>query len=634
MLHVHGPVGIGKSTLLRRFAIEAMESGRTVVAVDASHIEPTKEAFSRAASLSELQRPVLLVDSVDAVSHLEEWIKDCYLPAAPRGALVVLAGWRAPPPKWLADLVWTDVTDVVELAGLSAEESTTLLEQMKVSGSGRNFRASFADGHPLALRLSAWDKADDAALHDEWQPSLFVIDHLMRQLVGRLPTPAHRRALEICAHTLDTTEDLLRAVIPEHAEETFAWLRELPCIMAGDYGLRPITVVAEAVDRDLKWRAPHAYLAMHETMRVYVRGLVDSPSHSMALRAASALLYMQTRGRWHLNGFQEKIHETRYAAADGRDVRRLACEMFGESAGELVDFWVTRQPQSFVVYRSAVNGEVLGFQCLLRFDRWDAAEVLIDPVLAALQNHGEGTGLRSGEPFHLVRFMVTREEHSQSSAVETRMLARVTLAALKSDISEFIRLFIALEADSSLLPLLRLVDFREIAVIPGEQRPTALLGLDWRAVTVADWIKLLDRRMLFGSQVPTRRYTTHVEALSRAVFDDAVHDALRSWHQREQFTANPLLKVRLVAALPPGERDQALRELIVRAIEAIDEDPKARGVRAVVWSTYVVGGGTQQAVARNLSMSFSTYRRYLKRGLAKIAWYLWQYEMASASEAG
>ncbi|MGV9356485.1 AAA family ATPase [Streptomyces misionensis] len=44
VLFVHGPGGIGKSMLLRRFAAEARAAGRQVLEIDGRIVQPTPEA--------------------------------------------------------------------------------------------------------------------------------------------------------------------------------------------------------------------------------------------------------------------------------------------------------------------------------------------------------------------------------------------------------------------------------------------------------------------------------------------------------------------------------------------------------------------------------------------------------------
>jgi hypothetical protein len=113
--------------------------------------------------------------------------------------------------------------------------------------------------------------------------------------------------------------------------------------------------------------------------------------------------------------------------------------------------------------------------------------------------------------------------------------------------------------------------------------------------------------VLAGRQPPSLRWRT----------DPAWQDSLLD---------NPLLQAAFVVRRA-GEPEQLLRDLIVRAVEAIGEGPRVAWQRAAVRATYLVGGRPQQAVARELSVSFSTYRRHLKRGVERVCWYLWEQEM-------
>ena len=45
VLHVHGPGGVGKTTLLREYARVAAESGRPVMHLDGRNVEPSPPGF-------------------------------------------------------------------------------------------------------------------------------------------------------------------------------------------------------------------------------------------------------------------------------------------------------------------------------------------------------------------------------------------------------------------------------------------------------------------------------------------------------------------------------------------------------------------------------------------------------------
>lgn len=631
VISVHGPGGIGKTALLQRFALEAWKSGRKVVQVDARLIEPTEEAFAAAAWPGDVQRPVLLVDSFELIQSLEARIRDRFLVGLPTGSLVVLAGRNPLHLSWRADLLWADALRTLTLGGLSPADSLRMVQAAGADPAVYGPLMAFAGGHPLALRLGTQNLSESTG-RDPWSLPPAAVRSLWSSLVGAVPSAAHQRALEVCAHALNTTEDLLHAVLPEHAEETFTWLRDLSYVEQDRFGIHPITVVREVVDRDFRWRAPERYLAMHRAVRIHLEKLIGGVSEPSSLHAAAAYNFVQSRGTWFTPvGPPDtcgQTYETEFGAEDAREVIELAERTQGNESAALVEFWLRRQPETFRLYRSAGTGQLLGFLALLRFDRWDAAEVVIDPVVAAVRESAEATaGLRQGEHLLALRFLV----HAPDNPVPAAALARITREVLRAQ--HLAWLFVILDSPKTLEPLLRFADLHlapVTAAVAG--RPLALFCRDWRDVHAGEWADLLDNRMLFGPRALQTTNTGPLTVLSRSAFDRAVHDALRSWYQREQFALNPLLNAGLVVRSGSSDREGVLRDLLTRAVEAVDEDPAAKRLREVLWSTYMTGGNTQAAVARELSLSFSTYRRHLKRALEKVCWYLWQQEIARGTE--
>ena len=57
VLLVHGPGGIGKTTLLLEFRIRARAAGRTVLLLDAREVDPSPEGFENAVAVALGQPP-------------------------------------------------------------------------------------------------------------------------------------------------------------------------------------------------------------------------------------------------------------------------------------------------------------------------------------------------------------------------------------------------------------------------------------------------------------------------------------------------------------------------------------------------------------------------------------------------
>jgi len=273
LLFVTGPGGIGKTSLLRRFAHEAQEAGRTVVELDGHGRagECTAAAFEAdARRMLTRDRAVLIVDGFEEYQGLESWLREEFLPRLPLGSIVVFSGRVRPAQDWHTDPAWHEILRVVELGALSRRDAANLLSAREVPASRREAVLAFAGGNPLALTL-----ASDAAKRDvaeaasgsssgsaEWTPSQEVIGSLVPQLVGDVPSAEHRRALDVCALLPATNEELLRAVLQDSEIDTgaiFAWLRARPFMESDPRGIHPHDVVRETLDADLRWRDPERH---------------------------------------------------------------------------------------------------------------------------------------------------------------------------------------------------------------------------------------------------------------------------------------------------------------------------------------------------------------------------------------
>lgn len=281
VLFVHGVGGTGKTALLRRFAVEAESSGRRVVR--AERFDPATSAAALANALRTLGNPpcdapgsrgpapgeaqdgdapgtvvpgavappVLLIDDFDDWYPAEAWLREELLPALPLGTVVVLAGRTPPALEWTTDPGWQEMLCVHELTDLSPEEARLLLDSRSVPREHHGTLLAVTDGNPLALLVAIDTHLAGGSDHDV---RLAVAHVVLERVIGSLPTPAHRRALETCAATEPTTEGELS--VDADGTEMFRWLRTLPFVDPGPRGLRLRPFVREAVRAELRWRTP------------------------------------------------------------------------------------------------------------------------------------------------------------------------------------------------------------------------------------------------------------------------------------------------------------------------------------------------------------------------------------------
>src|SRR3954468_10144755 len=150
VLFVHGPGGIGKTTLLEAFARQARSHGHRVHYLDARDVECSVGGLSSALAAlppsanAEDDRGEdgaaagLLLDGYELLAPLDRWIREQLLPARPAGSLTVLAGREPPSAGWRLDPGWQRLTRVHELDRLDDDESDRLLAGLGVAAPRRS----------------------------------------------------------------------------------------------------------------------------------------------------------------------------------------------------------------------------------------------------------------------------------------------------------------------------------------------------------------------------------------------------------------------------------------------------------------------------------------------------------------
>lgn len=638
VLFVHGPGGIGKSMLLQQMVQEADLAGRTGVQMDGRVIAASPVDFSRAGERAlNVDRPVLFIDSFERCQSVERWLREGFLPQLSAGAVVVIAGRQPPSSAWLADPAWNGALGVVPLRDLSRAEAIELLSRYDIPVSVHDSLLRFAGGYPLALTLAVQMVARNSAQADGWTPDEDVIRILLSQVVGVISEPARRRALEICAHTLTTTENLLREMLPgEDAAALFHWLRSLPYIEIGAQGLYPHDVVRDALDADLRWRDPQSYEAMHVRLRKHLFDRAQQATGNAVLPAMGALNYLTGLG-WKFSGvcsgrFGGDVYEDRLRPADDLTLRALAMRSEGAESAAIVEFWLRRQPAAFRTYRRSDTGEIVGFLTWLTLSEYRDDEVAADPVVAAAWMHSRATApLRPGEPLMLARFMVDPVDYHRPSPLMDLMRLRITAEMIGND-----RLGWAYVVAADMHFWRPLVDHYLLRPVDPQTwvgtRSYTLLAHDARVLPPAMFWERLDRRSSLWPVPPPRSADHGLLVLSREQFDDALRDLFRYWRRPDRLARNLLTRTRLVAGQDEGEPVVRLRHLVTQTLDALADDPRTAKLARAVVTTYVRGAPTQLAAAEQLGLPFSTYRRHLATGINRVRDQLWERELFGAPE--
>ncbi|MEU9888742.1 AAA family ATPase [Sphaerisporangium sp. NPDC051011] len=630
VLYVHGPGGIGKSALLRRFAHEAAVAGRPASMVDGRMLDPSPAEAEAELVLRDADA-VLLVDNFERIQGLEGWLRERFLPRAPMGALVVIAGRNPPDMRWQADPGWAGALEVLPLRDLRAGDAQTLLDSSGVPAESREPLLAFAGGHPLALLLGAAVAVKDGGTGRRWMPNQDVVATLLDQLVGELPSAAHRHALEICAHAYMTTEDLLRAALPEDAGTLFRWLRRLPFVESSSLGLFPHDVVREVLEADLRWRDPEGYAVMHDRIHAHLAEKVRTASDADVLGAVAALFYLHRdndapadfHGRHDEGEFQEQV----LREEDLGTLLRVATAAEGAEGAACAAFWAERRPEAFRLYRRTETGEPVAFSAWLRLAELDEEELTADPIVAMAWAHARATTpLRAGEHLAVSRLWAL-PPYRGSSPVMDLIQWRVIGNCLRSERMAWSYIEIR-SPNQAWVEHLRHYGMRDISEQPrlGDDAYTLFVH-DWRAVPAQAWLERMNQPLVAGPADGPSAATAKLAVLSQAEFAEAVRKALRQLSRLDALAASPLTRTRLIAERAGQNPATALGDLLRQAIDDLREDPRSVKFHLALSVTFLRSTPTQELAAERLGLPFTTYRRHLTAGIERVCADLWHREL-------
>ena len=652
LLHIHGPPGIGKTSLLEVLAGLAADAGARVVRLDGRDLDPSPPAVLQAlgavdapegedaiAGLSDSARLVVLVDTYERLGPLDDWLRNRLLPRLPATALTVVAGRTPPSSAWRADPAWRELLRVVSLRNLSPQESRHYLRACGVDPIHHDQLVELAHGHPLGLSLLAdvVVRGGETAA-DPLTPDL--VGTLLRRFLEIVPSGLHRRALEVCAPARVTTEALLREVLGSaDAHELFTWLRELSFVESGPEGVYPHDLVRDALEADLRWRDPEGYRRVFRGIRGHINGRLQTSRGKEQQHAIADAKYLFRR----LPGVGSPVDWADWGqqypeparSGDREPILELVLAWEGAVSAAIAARWWERQPEGFFVIRDQ-DGAVGGFLALLDLTRASTQDIAADPGARAAWDHAtQHAPPRPGEVVTQSRFIIDREAYQGPSATlnATPILTMQRYLGTPALAWDFLTLAEPERWDDYFaaadLPRAAGADFSV------DGRRYGLFAHDFRQVPVDAWLELITERALAHEVTPSPPTAQPpLLVLSQPEFDQAARQALRNLRRPDLLRRNPLLRTRLLRDHASDEEpDAATLETLVRAaVEALAEHPRDDKQWRAVERTYVRPAATQERAAATLGLPFSTYRRHLTQGVDRVVAWLWDQEVYGSRE--
>jgi hypothetical protein len=637
VLFVHGPGGIGKTTLLEAFARQAGSRGHPVRYLDARDVECSVGGLSSALAalppsegaederVEDRPTDVLLLDGYELLAPLDRWIREQLLPARPAGSLTVLAGREPPSAGWRLDPGWQRLTRVHELDRLDDDESDQLLAGLGVAGPRRSPLARIGRGYPLVLAMLA-EPTSGVHAEADLARTPHLVSRLCELILDDVPAEAHRTGLATCAHATRMTQDLLRRTVGPRADEVWAWLESRPYVRRGEFGLFLHDVVRELFEAEFAQRAPESYAALHRTVRAYFLERLSDPLEPHPDRAAAEILLIHRRSPlpFQVDAMRSRgIPPVQQARADEHAaIVDLVRERQGSVAAATAAWWIERQPEG--LYRVRLDGEVLAFALHVYVT---AADDVPDPVVrAGLDAVARTCPLREGERVEVARFAAVRGG-DESDPLQL-------LVNGVSSILEWVRrpaAWTLLIATDPVVwtPYFEYLGLRELVTVPHGGLPWTVYGWDRRRFGVDAFFELMARRELTGETGPPPPDLLRPPPVSKAAFEEAVVAALRVLTRPDRLTGSPLLRTALVDPAAP-DPVAALSSRLRDALHHLGEERRGAEHRRVLESTYLARVPSQEAAAELLRLPFSTYRRHLAKATERLVEVLWAVEIERA----
>ncbi|HEX9989817.1 MAG TPA: ATP-binding protein [Chloroflexia bacterium] len=658
LLHVFGPGGVGKTTLLKEFIAVCAELQVPSIYMDARNIEPSPEAFTGALRLflginptddpleviaSRAHRHVILVDTGELLAPLSTWLREVFLPQLPDDTLIVFADRRPPSPAWYADPGWQDIIRILPLRNLSPHESRDYLAKRSIPMEHHAEVLNFTHGHPLALSLVAdvFAQRGDIPFQPEATPD--VVKALLEQLVQKVPGPAHRTALEVCALVRVTTEALLsHALDMPDVHELFDWLRGLSFIDAGLLGLFPHDLAREALTADLRWRNRDWYVELHRRVRTYYATCLEQTTGLEQQRILFDYVFLHRDNpvvrpflEWQESGtmLPDALRE-----ADVPHILAMVEQHEGGESARIAAHWLERQPQGALIFRDGDQLPV-GFLMVVALDRATEEDMALDPATQAAARYVQAHApLRPGETAFLFRFWMASDTYQAVSPMQSLLF----ISAVRHYFTPGLVFSFFPCADADFwAPLFGYADLSRIPEVEFEVggRRYGVFGHNWRAVPPAAWLNLLAEREIAATPQTAPSPPTSAPplvVLSQPEFAAAMQDALRNLTRLDALQRNPLLQSKLVieragANAPAPKRVSTLQALVREACESLQQSPREAKLYRALYHTYLTPAATQEQAAELLDLPFSTFRRHLKEGVTRLVEILWQWELQGTS---
>lgn len=631
---VHGPGGIGKSTLLREVSRRAAARGWQPRLVEGRELAPAPGELERTLSgVTEDSHPLVVFDTYERMAAVGGWLRQRLLPSLPEDALVVLSGRRRPEPEWFQG-GWEDVVVELELKPFDDVEALELARQRGLDDRETVGRLlDWAEGSPLALSLGA-DAARDGGWRPEWlegRPDL--TQAILRRLTEEEMLQGDGDVLAVASIARVVTARLLREVLPGvDADEAQSWLRSRSFAEHIGDGVALHDLVRKALRADLKLKRPDDERELRRRIADHVharatRGelrllpdladLVENPALRWGMGAEGSVRHRVDRVR------EDDLPALEQRLRDRIEMPEEAWLSWWHPTAKLL----RETPDRALVVRDAEE-RLCGVAYAVtpqNAPRQAAIDGMLGPWLVHARIHApEGQALLWRDSIDLT----TSREGDISSPILALMNTGVVMrSGLRNPRWSYLPIDPQNEAAVQFARGVRARHVEELDLQYGGGRAIQCWILDHGEGGMLGGI-LATVHAELGLPRPRpeadRPAEEAVPESVREVTADDVRDALRCLDQPTELVASPLAR-----GATPEQRAASVREALERAVEhAFGEGAEEDLLRQVLRRGYLDPSGSHESAWWELHLSRATYFRKLRTASARVAdWLLAQDEV-------
>jgi hypothetical protein len=611
---VHGPGGIGKSTLLREVGRRAETQGRSPRLVDARELAPVPGELEQALDGVDAETlPLVMFDTYERMTAAGTYLRQRLLPSLPERSLVIVAGRSPPEPEWFQG-GWERLTVEYELKPMPDEDALQLLRERGVLDEALAAElCGWSAGSPLALTLAA----DAARTGGSWDPARIedrpeLVRGLIRHLAHTELDGGNLDVIAVAALARTTTARLLADVLPDvDAADAEAWLRSLSFAEHANGGVTLHDIVRKAVRADVRLREP-------EREKELRRRIADH-LHERALRGETRLitdlaeLVDNKAIRWGFGAegtVDFRVDELRpedFEAAERRTSRRSGASEWWPTVQPLLE----EAPECCVVTRDR-DDEMVGL-CVFVTPNAAPAAAERDPVLAPWLAHAR-------EHFPDGNVILWRDSLDLSTSergdIRSRVLAmQNTAAILRSGLVNPHISYLPIDPENVAAVQFALnIGARHVpeldAVIGGKPHECHLLDHGTGGIIGGQ-----RNTVYWELGLPTPEPDKRPSGVAPSVTHDSVKALARHLDRPLELAASPLAQ-----GSTPDERAESVRALFREAIDgAFGESADEKLLRTIAERGCLTRSVGHEALADELNVSRATYFRRLRQASERLA---------------